>query len=70
VVAPSWASSSSGARCDPRGLGILIDLYTSRLWGEQTYAAIIVAALLSLVFFWSFGLLRKAVVGRWYQGAR
>jgi len=54
----------------PRGLGILIDLYTSRLWGEQTYAAIIVAALLSLVFFWAFGLLRKAVVGRWYQGAR
>jgi len=54
----------------PRGLGILIDLYTSRLWGEQTYAAIIVAALLSLVFFWGFGLLRKAVVGRWYQGAR
>jgi NitT/TauT family transport system permease protein len=54
----------------PRGLGILIDLYTSRLWGEQTYAAIIVAALLSLVFFWAFGFLRKAVVGRWYQGAR
>jgi len=54
----------------PRGLGILIDLYTSRLWGEQTYAAIIVAALLSLVFFWAFGLLRKAFVGRWYQGAR
>jgi NitT/TauT family transport system permease protein len=54
----------------PRGLGILIDLYTSRLWGEQTYAAIIVAALLSLLFFWGFGLLRKAVVGRWYQGAR
>jgi NitT/TauT family transport system permease protein len=54
----------------PRGLGILIDLYTSRLWGEQTYAAIIVAAGLSLVFFWTFGLLRKAVVGRWYQGAR
>jgi NitT/TauT family transport system permease protein len=54
----------------PRGLGILIDLYTSRLWGEQTYAAIIVAAGLSLAFFWGFGLLRKAVVGRWYQGAR
>ncbi len=54
----------------PRGLGILIDLYTSRLWGEQTYAAIIVAAGLSLAFFWGFGLLRKAVVGQWYQGAR
>ncbi len=54
----------------PHGLGILIDLYTSRLWGEQTYAAIIVAALLSLLFFWGFGVLRKAVIGRWYQGAR
>jgi NitT/TauT family transport system permease protein len=54
----------------PRGLGILIDLYTSRLWGEQVFAAIIIAALLSLVFFWGFGLLRKAVIGRWYQGAR
>ncbi len=54
----------------PRGLGILIDLYTSRLWGEQTVAAIIVAAALSLLFFWGFGFLRRAVIGRWYQGAR
>jgi NitT/TauT family transport system permease protein len=54
----------------PRGLGILIDLYTSRLWGEQTFAAIICAAGLSLLFFWAFGRLRKLVVGRWYQGAR
>jgi NitT/TauT family transport system permease protein len=54
----------------PRGLGILIDLYTSRLWGEQAYAAIIVAAGLSLFFFWGFGLLRNAVVGRWYQASR
>jgi NitT/TauT family transport system permease protein len=54
----------------PRGLGILIDLYTSRLWGEQTVAAIVVAALLSLVFFWGFGFLRRLVIGKWYQGAR
>jgi NitT/TauT family transport system permease protein len=54
----------------PRGLGILIDLYTSRLWGEQTMAAIVVAAALSLIFFWGFGFLRRAVIGKWYQGAR
>lgn len=54
----------------PRGLGILIDLYTSRLWGAQTFAAIILAAALSLLFFWGFGFLRKLVIGRWYQGAR
>ena len=54
----------------PRGLGILIDFYTGKLWGEQIYAAIILAAALSLLFFWAFGLLRKLVIGRWYQTAR
>ena len=49
------------------GLGVLIQLYANRLQGPDLYAAIIVASLLGVTVFVVFGLLGKAVVGRWYD---
>jgi NitT/TauT family transport system permease protein len=52
------------------GIGILIDLYRSRLQSEQMFAAIIVSSLLGVVVFWFFGFLARRVVGAWHQSAR
>lgn len=49
------------------GLGVLIQLYANRLQGPDLYAAIIVASLLGVTVFVVFGLLGRAVVGRWYD---
>jgi NitT/TauT family transport system permease protein len=54
---------------DP-GIGILIDNYRSRLQTEQMFAAVILASLLGVVVFWTFGLLRQLVVGSWHESAR
>jgi NitT/TauT family transport system permease protein len=52
------------------GIGILIDLYRSRLQTEQMFAAIILSSLFGVVVFWFFGLLARWVVGGWHQSAR
>jgi NitT/TauT family transport system permease protein len=52
------------------GIGILIDLYRSRLQSEQMFAAIILASLFGVVIFWFFGFLARRVVGGWHQSAR
>jgi NitT/TauT family transport system permease protein len=52
------------------GIGILIDLYRSRLQSEQMFAAIILASLFGIVVFWFFGFLARQVVGGWHQSAR
>lgn len=52
-------------RGDP-GLGVLIQVYASRLQGSDLYAAIIVAALLGVAVFVLFGWLGRLAVGRWY----
>lgn len=49
------------------GLGVLIQVYASRLQGPDLYAAIIVASLLGVVVFLLFGWLGRLVVGRWYD---
>jgi NitT/TauT family transport system permease protein len=54
---------------DP-GIGILIDLYRSRLQSEQLFAAIILSSLLGVIVFWFFGFLARRVVGNWHQSAR
>jgi NitT/TauT family transport system permease protein len=54
---------------DP-GIGILLDLYRSRLQSEQLFAAIILSSLLGVAVFWLFGLLSRLVVGSWYQPDR
>jgi NitT/TauT family transport system permease protein len=52
------------------GIGILIDLYRSRLQSEQMFAAIILSSLLGVIVFWLFGFLARRVVGAWHQSAR
>lgn len=49
------------------GLGVLIQVSTSRLNGPGTFAAIITASLLGVAVFLLFGLLAKLVVGKWYD---
>jgi NitT/TauT family transport system permease protein len=52
------------------GIGILIDLYRSRLQSEQMFAAIIVSSLLGVIVFWFFGFLAHRVVGGWHRSAQ
>jgi len=49
------------------GLGVLIQVSASRLYGEQLYAAILTAAFLGVAVFLVFGLLGRLAVGRWYD---
>ena len=49
------------------GLGVLIQVYASRLQGPDLYAAIIVAAMLGVAVFLVFGRLGRLAVGRWYD---
>ncbi|TXN30029.1 ABC transporter permease [Lacisediminihabitans profunda] len=49
------------------GLGVLIQVSTSRLNGAGTYAAILTASALGVVVFLVFGLLGRLVVGKWYD---
>jgi NitT/TauT family transport system permease protein len=52
------------------GIGILIDLYRSRLQSEQMFAAIILSSLFGVLVFWFFGFLARRVVGSWHESAR
>jgi NitT/TauT family transport system permease protein len=52
------------------GIGILIDLYRSRLQSEQMFSAIILSSLFGVLVFWFFGFLARRVVGGWHQSAR
>jgi NitT/TauT family transport system permease protein len=54
---------------DP-GIGILIDNYRARLQTEQMFAAVLLASLLGVVVFWTFGLLSRLAVGSWHESAR
>ena len=51
-----------------KGIGILIDQYASRTTTiPRLYAATVLAALLGYAVFAAFGLMRKLVVGSWYE---
>jgi NitT/TauT family transport system permease protein len=52
------------------GIGILIDLYRSRLQAEQMFGAIILSSLLGVVVFWFFGFVAHRVVGSWHRSAQ
>jgi NitT/TauT family transport system permease protein len=52
------------------GIGILIDLYRSRLQSEQMFGAIIVSSLLGVLVFWFFGFLARRIVGGWHRSAQ
>ncbi|MFT4122913.1 MAG: ABC transporter permease [Microbacteriaceae bacterium] len=49
------------------GLGVLIQVATSRLNGPGTFAAILTASLLGVVVFIVFGALARLAIGRWYD---
>ncbi|MBL0887965.1 ABC transporter permease [Myceligenerans indicum] len=52
------------------GLGSLMSTYTSRLLAPELYASVLVAALLGVVIFVTFGFLARLVVGRWYGATK
>jgi NitT/TauT family transport system permease protein len=54
---------------DP-GLGILIEVYRSRLESERMFAAIILSSLLGIAVFLLFGWLGRRIVGSWYDASR
>jgi NitT/TauT family transport system permease protein len=54
---------------DP-GIGILIDLYRSRLQTTQMFGAVILASLLGVVVFWAFGVAGRLAVGKWHESGR
>jgi len=53
-----------------KGLGILLDLFRSRLNNPEMYGALILCALLGIAVFVIFGLISRLAVGRWYETTR
>jgi len=49
------------------GLGVLIQVATSRLNGPGTFAAILTASLLGVLVFIVFGAVARLAIGRWYE---
>lgn len=54
----------------PRDLGARILLYTQRLRPPELIAAVILSALLGMVFFWFFGWAGNRLTRSWYKGER
>ncbi|MGH3466106.1 MAG: ABC transporter permease subunit [Thermocrispum sp.] len=52
------------------GIGLLIDVYRSRLQTEQMFAAVLCASFFGIFVFWFFGYLARRVVGSWHESAR
>jgi NitT/TauT family transport system permease protein len=52
------------------GIGGQIDIYRKYLWGPELIAAIIMASVLGLVVFLTFGWLSKRVIGKWHITTR
>jgi NitT/TauT family transport system permease protein len=50
------------------GIGALIDFYRARLQSEELFAAAILASLLGVVIFTTFGYLGRLVTEKWYGG--
>jgi NitT/TauT family transport system permease protein len=55
---------------DKPGIGIVIEQFRQKLNFPQVYGGLMVAALLGIAVFFLFGLLGKAVVGKWYEPSR
>jgi len=52
------------------GIGRLIDVYRSRNDTPEMFGAVLLAAMLGIAAFWSFGRLGRAAVGRWHAPSR
>jgi NitT/TauT family transport system permease protein len=53
-----------------KGIGLVMDVFRQRNQNPPMFGALILAALLGIVFFTFFGWLGKAVVGRWHETTR
>jgi NitT/TauT family transport system permease protein len=49
------------------GIGVVAELFRQKSRFPQLYGALIVAVLLGITVFFFFGVLRKLVIGRWYD---
>ncbi len=54
----------------PPGIGVLINLYSSRLESEQLYAAVIMSSILGLLVFVLVGFIAQRVIGGWHESTR
>jgi NitT/TauT family transport system permease protein len=54
----------------PPGIGVLINLYSSRLESDQLYAAVIMSSLLGVLVFVLVGFIAQRVIGGWHESAR
>lgn len=52
------------------GIGTLLDVYRSRLQSEDLIAAIAIASAFGIAVFSAFGVLSRALVGRWHVSGR
>jgi NitT/TauT family transport system permease protein len=52
---------------DKPGIGVVIEQFRQKARFPQVYGGLMVAAALGIVVFFLFGLLGKAVVGKWYE---
>ncbi len=49
------------------GIGQRIRRYAFQLDGEELLTAVIMSSVLGVVVFWTFGLIQKLVIGKWYE---
>ena len=52
------------------GIGILIDLYRSRLQTTQMFGAVILSSLLGVLVFWIFSVAARLAMGKWHESGR
>jgi NitT/TauT family transport system permease protein len=52
---------------DKPGIGVVVEQFRQKARFPQVYGGLIVAAALGIAVFFLFGLLGKAVVGKWYE---
>lgn len=52
------------------GIGILIDVYRSRLNYPLMYGAVILSSALGILVFWLFGFIANRAVGHWHESTR
>lgn len=49
------------------GIGQLVRLYANNTQGEQMLAAVILASLLGVTVFWTFGAMQNIAIGKWHD---
>jgi NitT/TauT family transport system permease protein len=55
---------------DKPGIGVIMEQFRQKARFPQVYGGLVLAATLGILVFFLFGLLSKAVVGKWYEPSR